>query len=179
MKRLIEVSNVTDVSPPYRNTPIGKLLAYHNLNSPHKDYESAEILVGMCMDHRKKLNIPERFAYIIRDGGGTLINKDFKVSYAVGVGGIKYIALIAHTDCGMVNVADRKEKFVEGLVNNAGWERNKAIEHFEQCAPQSDIGNEVDFVLRETNRLRELYPKIVIVPLMYKVEDNQLYLIEE
>jgi hypothetical protein len=33
----------------------------------------------------------------------------------------------------------------------------------------------VDFVMRETERLRKLYPKIAVVPLLYRVEDDLLY----
>ena len=42
-----------------------------------------------------------------------------------------------------------------------------------------EIGNEVDFILSEVKRLRLRYPKIVIAPLLYRVEDNRLYLIKE
>lgn len=42
-----------------------------------------------------------------------------------------------------------------------------------------EIGNEVDFVLSEAKRLRLRYPKIIVAPLLYKVEDNRLYLIRE
>ncbi|MFV9510818.1 hypothetical protein [Tepidibacillus sp. LV47] len=42
-----------------------------------------------------------------------------------------------------------------------------------------EIGNEVDFVLSEVKRLRLRYPKIMVAPLLYKVEDNRLYLIRE
>jgi carbonic anhydrase len=39
-------------------------------------------------------------------------------------------------------------------------------------------GNE-DFILSETKRLRNRYPKIKIAPMLYLVEDNKLYLINE
>jgi carbonic anhydrase len=42
-----------------------------------------------------------------------------------------------------------------------------------------EINNEVDFILSETARLRLRYPKIVIAPMYYKVEDNLLYMIRE
>jgi len=42
-----------------------------------------------------------------------------------------------------------------------------------------EIGNEINFILSETKRLRLLYPKIVIAPMFYLVEDNKLYLINE
>lgn len=179
MDRLISISVEEDILPEYRDTPIGLLLKYHNLNQPFPKYINAELLVGMCMDHRKRLNIPDNFAYIIRSGGGNLRYSEFKVSYAVAVGEIKGIALIAHNNCGMVNLMSKKEKFVQGLVELAGWEREWAEDHFMNYAPMFEIGNEIDFVINESKRLRARYPKMLIAPLMYKVEDNRLYLIKE
>jgi carbonic anhydrase len=42
-----------------------------------------------------------------------------------------------------------------------------------------EIGNEIDFVLSEVKRLRLRYPKILVAPLLYRVENNQLCLIQE
>jgi carbonic anhydrase len=42
-----------------------------------------------------------------------------------------------------------------------------------------EVGNEIDFVLSESKRLRTRYPRILIAPLMYRVEDNLLYQLEE
>ena len=131
------------------------------------------------MDHRKHLRIPDNFAYIIRAGGANLRYSEFKVSYAIAVGGVKAIALIGHTQCGMVNLIARRQLFIQGLVDNAGWEKEWAEDHFNHFAPMFEIGNEVDFVLSEAKRLRLRYPKIQVAPLMYQVEDNLLYLIRE
>jgi carbonic anhydrase len=46
-------------------------------------------------------------------------------------------------------------------------------------APLFEIGNEIDFVLSEAVRLRHKYPKILIAPMLYRVEDNLLYLLRE
>lgn len=178
MERLICVQSEEDIFPEYRNTPVGRLLEYHNLNRPYPTYSQAEILVGMCMDNRKSLRIPDNYAFIIRTGGGNLRNSEFKVSYAVAIGGVQAIALIAHNHCGMVNLAGKKEAFIEGLVRT-GWEREFAEQHFDHFAPLFEIGNEIDFVLSEAVRLRHRYPQILIAPLFYKIEDNQLYLIRE
>jgi hypothetical protein len=40
-------------------------------------------------------------------------------------------------------------------------------------------GDEVDFLLREVERLRLRYPKVQVAPLMYNVDDHLLYLVEE
>lgn len=179
MKRLIPINSHDDIPPIYRETAIGLLLEYHNLDRTYDTYTNAQLLVGMCMDSRKHLHIPDNFAFIIRAGGANLRYSEFKVSYAIAVGGIRSIALIGHNQCGMVNIVARKQLFIDGLVQKAGWEPNAAEEHFNHFAPMFEIGNEVDFILSEVKRLRLRYPKIPVAPMLYKVEDNRLYLIEE
>ena len=179
MDRLIKIEAAFDIPKQYINTPIGNLLEYHNLNKPFSVYKTAELLIGMCMDNRKHLNIPDNFAFIIRAGGANLRYSEFKVSFAIAVGGVKHIALIGHNHCGMVNLVSKKNTFVEGLINNAGWTKEQAEEQFMNFAPMFEIGNEIDFILSETVRLRKKYPKIKIAPMMYLVEDNRLYLIKE
>ncbi len=66
------------------------------------------------------------------------------------MGGVHALALIGHTQCGMVDLVARKEQFVAGLVENAGWTREAAEEHFHNYAP-----------------------------MLYRVEDNRLYFIRE
>lgn len=179
MHRLLTITSREDIPPQYRESPIGRLLEYHDLERQLDLYTSAELLIGMCMDNRKHLHIPDNFAFIIRTGGANLRYSEFKVSYAIAVGGVRCIALIGHTQCGMVNLIARKDQFIQGLVKGAGWQAQSAEEHFFHFAPMFEIGNEVDFVLSEVKRLRLRYPKILIAPLLYRVEDNLLYLIQE
>ncbi len=179
MHRLIDIQSRDDIPAEYRDTPVGDLLEYHNLDRPHKAYSSAQLLIGMCMDNRKHLHIPDNFAYIIRAGGANLRYSEFKVSYAISVGGVRCIALMGHSQCGMVNLVSRKEQFIRGLVEGAGWERRSAEEHFLQSAPMFEIGNEISFTLDEVLRLRRRYPKILVAPMFYRVEDTRLYLIRE
>jgi carbonic anhydrase len=179
MNRLIPITSTAEIFAEYRTTPIGNLLEYHNLHREYETYTQAQLLIGMCMDNRKHLHIPDNFAYIIRSGGANLRYSEFKVSYAIGAGGAKSIALLAHDQCGMVNLNARKGIFIKGLVENAGWELEQAEEHFMQLAPMFEIGNEIDFVLSETQRLRKRYPKVQVAPLFYKVEDNLLYQVKE
>jgi len=179
MSRLIKIFTEADIIAEYVGTPIGKLIQYHNFNEKFSSYDNASLLIGMCMDHRKRLNIPKRFAYIIRAGGANLKYSEFNISYAIGVGKIKHIALIGHNNCGMANIHERKNEFIYGLVQNAGWGKEKAEEHFNNSIPNFEINNEIDFILKQTTQLRENYPKIVIAPLMYSVDDNKLYLINE
>ncbi len=179
MHRLFPVSARDDIFPEYKNTPVELLLEYNNLDREYEVYTQAQLLIGMCMDNRKHLHIPDNFAYIIRAGGANLRYSEFKVSYAIAVGGAKCIALIGHNQCGMVNLMSRREAFIQGLVERAGWERELAEQHFTNFVPMYEIGNEIDFVLIEAQRLRLRYPKIPVAPLFYKVEDNLLYQISE
>jgi carbonic anhydrase len=179
MDKLISVNTLDDILPQYRDTPIGLLLEFHNLNRPLEPFDKARLLVGMCMDNRKHLHMPDNFAFIIRSGGANLRYSEFKVSYAIAVGQVSHIALIGHNNCGMVNLVSRRTEFIDGLVSTAGWTVERAEEHFMNFAPMFEISNETEFILSETQRLRLRYPKIMIAPLLYLVEDNKLYFIEE
>lgn len=176
MSRLIPVHVVEDIPDAWRDTPAARLLEYHNLGRPLDRYDRAVLLIGMCMDHRKQLRLPDQFAYILRSGGANLRPSDFKVSYAIAVGGVRDIALIAHTQCGMSGLAARRDEFVAGLVD-VGWKREEAEDHFERHAPEFEIGDEIDFVIAEADRLRARYPAVSVTPLVYRVEDSRLYLV--
>lgn len=176
---LTGISNVEEIPIPYRNTPIGLLLEYHNLDRPYEQYSTAQLLVGMCMDNRKHLHIPDNFSFIIRAGGANMRQSEFKISFAIAIGGVKHIALIGHNQCGMVNLNSKRESFIKGLVENAGWSEEQASTHFDKNAFMSEVGSEVGFIKSEVVRLRQAYPRIMIVPMMYLVEDNKLYLVKE
>lgn len=179
MKRLINTSTPDDILPEYRDGPVGRLLEYHNLGRPFDEYAKAQLLIGMCMDNRKQLRLPANFAYVLRTGGGNLKFNEFKVSFAVALGGVRAIALIGHTNCGMVNLLARRERFIDGLVEHAGWQREAAAEHFDQSVPHFEIRDPIVFASKQAKRLRSLYPRIQVAPLLYRVEDNRLYQIQE
>jgi carbonic anhydrase len=179
MNRLISIANQEDIPAEYQDTPIGLLLEYHNLDREFENYFNAQLLIGMCMDNRKHLHMPDNFAFIIRSGGANLRYSEFKVSFAISVGDVKHIAIIGHSNCGMVNLVSKKNQFIEKLSQNGGWTIEQAEEHFNNYAPMFEINNEIDFTLSETIRLRSRYPKVQIAPMHYKVEDNLLYMIKE
>lgn len=174
MEQLVPVHTLDDVLPEYRGTPLERLFAYHNLDAPLPACDQPELLIGMCMDYRKRLHIPDDFAYILRAGGANLRTLEFKVSFAIAIGGVRAIALIAHDGCGMVNLVSRENAFVEGLVD-VGWNRDDARDHFRGFAPHFEIGDELDFVVEEAQRLRRRYPKVLVAPLMYGLDDDRLY----
>ena len=177
--QLAGVTAKEDILPAYHGTSIKTLLCYHNLGMPHKEYTSAQLLIGMCMDNRNQLNIPRNFSFIIRTAGANLRYSEFQVSFALSLGNVKTIAIIGHTQCGMVNVMAKQNEFVSGLVRNAGWQPQQAEQHFLQLAPSHEIGNEIHFVLSESRRLRLRYPEVLVAPMLYKVEDSKLYQIVE
>ncbi|MFZ1256820.1 MAG: carbonic anhydrase, partial [Saprospiraceae bacterium] len=126
---LIKIDRIECIPEEYKNTPIGELLAYHNLGKTYQQYQQAQLLIGMCMDNRKHLSIPDNFAYIIRSGGANLRYSEFRVSYAIAVGNVRHLVLIGHNNCGMVNLMARKDLFIQGLITNAGWTREEAEDH--------------------------------------------------
>lgn len=172
---LIPVHRREDIFEEYQNTPIADLLEYHNLHRPLDHYKTAKMVVGMCMDNRKHLRRPKGFAFVLRTGGANMRNKEFKISYAIAIAGIEHLALIGHTNCGMVNLHERKDLFIDGLVKHAGWSAQQAKEHFEKFEPEFEIGDEVQFILEESRRLAKLYPKLKVAPLLFNVDDRMLY----
>ncbi len=177
--KLLPMNSASDIPEDARETPIGRLIEYQNFGRPFEEYTSAQLLVGMCMDHRKHLHMPDNFAFIIRTGGANLRYSEFKVSYAIAVGGVKHIALIGHDNCGMCGIADRRQAFIEGMVENAGWTEEAAVDHFLQNAPLFETGNEVEFLFSEAERLRRRYPKIQVMPMRYSIAEGRLFKIVE
>ena len=175
MPQIIAVKNHGDILPEYRQTPVELLLEYHNLGRATGAASAPQLLIGMCMDSRKSLRIPNDFAFVLRTAGANMRDNEFRISYAIAVGGVRTIVLIAHTDCGMARLGERRDQFIQGLMDAAGWDEARAVKHFEDCAPKFGIRDEVEFVLREAERLRAIYPRITIVPLLYRVEDDLLY----
>ena len=173
--QIISVTKREDILPEYRGTPVELLLEYHNLGRSAAASPVPQLLIGMCMDSRKSLRIPNDFAFVLRTAGANMRDNEFRISYAIAVGGVRTIVLIAHTDCGMARLGERRDQFIQGLIDAAGWDEARAIKHFEDCAPKFGFRDEVEFVLGEADRLRSIYPRISIVPLLYRVEDDLLY----
>jgi carbonic anhydrase len=175
MTEIIAVSYRRDILPEYRDTPVGLLLEYHNLDRAAGSSAERRLLVGMCMDGRTTLRLPRGFAYVLRTAGANMRDNEFRISYAIAIGGVRTIALIAHTDCGMKRVGSQHDEFVAGMVEHAGWAREEAERMFAEGVPKFGIGDEVEFVMQEAERLRWLYPRIAVAPLLYRVEDDLLY----
>ncbi len=177
MNHLKPINSTEDIPRKYQNTPIGDLFAFHNFNTSHPPYTNAKMLIGMCIDHRAQLNIPHNFAYVLRSPGANFDQDAFAISYAVAVGAVQHIALIGHTNCGMVNLAAKKEKYINGL-ENAGWGGDSTKEMFESNLADYGLENEIDILNRQTSQFREKFKNVITVPMIYRVEDRKIYLIE-
>lgn len=172
------IINAEDIPQEYLGTPIEELINYQNLNADFQKHETPSLVVVMCMDNRKQLKIPNKFSFIIRTPGARVTGFDFALSFPIAMANIHYVALIAHTECGMVHLTSKKEQIIDGLINNAGWDAEHALSHFNSNAPIYEIENETRFVYEESLRLKTKYPKVNFVPMLYKVKDHRLYIIE-
>ncbi len=175
----VPVNIASDILTEYHGTAIGNLLSYHNLNFPYRQHTEPELLVGMCMDHRLHLRIPPNFAFVLRCAGANLSLLEFDVSFAIAVGGVGSIALIGHDECRMIDVASKRDAFVSGLIENAGWDRQRAEEHFAAHAPWYGFEDVAEFVWCEAQRLRDAYPGITVAPLVYSLGDHCLYQVSD
>ena len=177
--QLLLVREQHDVPLAYRDTAIADLLAYHNLGAPHRRHAQAELLVGMCMDNRKRLRIPDNFAFVMRAAGASSRGLEFQMSFAIAVGGVRAIAIIGHDQCGMSGLVARRDAFVAGLVDAAGWEQHVAEQHFEEYAPRFEIGDPVEFARAQARHLRQQFPRLTVAPLFYRLDDGMLCIIDE
>ena len=170
----VPVGDASDILPEHRGTAVGDLLAYHNLGAPHRHHTKADLLIGMCMDHRLQLRIPSDFAFVLRCAGANLGMLEFDVSFAIAVGGVRSVCLIGHDACRMVDVASKREAFVSGLVENAGWNRQRTEEYFDEHSSRYGFGDVADFVWLEALRIRRAYAGICVAPLFYSLDDRRL-----
>jgi carbonic anhydrase len=169
---LLPVNCWDGIPPACRATPVAGRLAYHNLKTPQRSYDGAELLIGTCLDNRIALRIHDNFAYILRAGGANLQRIECKVSYAAAVGGVRTICLIRHGRCGLVDSRARRDVFMNGLVENGGWERREAEQHFDQFALVFEIRDPAEFLLGDARRLGERCTRAAVAPLFYQIREG-------
>jgi carbonic anhydrase len=175
VQRLVEVNTRDDIFPQYLGTPIELLLRYHCLGEPQPDSSGQpQMFIAMCIDHRKRLSIPNEFAYMLRTAGTRLLGNEFELSFAIAIGGVSTIALIGHTQCGMTRVLEQREQFIQGLVKRAGVTPEVARAHFDASAPGYAITSPVDSILHKAKVVQKHLPDVLVAPLLYRVEDDQL-----
>jgi carbonic anhydrase len=160
------------------NTPFEKLLRYHNEKVKENKQHKAELIIGTCMDNRINLNLPEKFAYIIRTGGNVFKDSYFHIAYAIAIADIKHVAIIGHNDCGMVDLINKKEMFINGLSKNSGLSYETTEVFFNKEYKKAEIKNERENVLDECKKIKELFPGIYIAPFIYSSQNDKLTLLE-
>jgi len=177
--RLKAVDSEEAIPELLRNTPIGTLLRLQNLQQVDEGLpDDPQLLVGMCIDYRKRLALTKSWAYILRREGANMAGSEFAVALAASKG-LKYMALIAHNHCAMANTGELRSGFVSTLISEHGWNAETAQSFFEDHARSREIGNEIDFVLHESRRLKRLFSGLTVVPLIYLLETERLYLLRE
>ena len=175
VQRLVDVKSREDIFPEYLGTPIEWLLRYHCLGEPQPESTGQpHLIIAMCIDNRKRLNIPPEFAYILRTAGTRLLGNEFELSFAIAIGGVSTIALIGHTQCGMTKVFEQREQFVSGLVERGGVTPEVARAHFDASASGYAITSPVDSILHKAKVVQKVLPDILVAPLLYRVEDDKL-----
>ncbi len=169
---LVPVRNEADILPVYRGTPVADLLRFQNIggspdSTPGK-YARPAILIATCLEQGAALRIPEGFAISLHTAAASLKRDPFKVSWAIGVAGVKAIAIVGHDDCRLVELRNHREQFVVQMIEAAGWERPAAEQHFDHWSDLFGVDNPVEFVATEAARLQSRYPKILVAPLLYQ-----------
>ena len=115
----------------------------------------------------------------MRTAGCNFRGLEFQASFAVAVGGVRSVALIGHDDCAMAGLGERRDAFVTGLVEGAGWERHDAEERFENFRPRFEIDDPVEFVRTQACCFRQQYPSLTVAALFYRLDDGMLSIIDE
>ena len=169
---LAPVRNDSDILPAYRGTPVADLLRFQNLGagpaSTPARYERPAILIATCLEQSAPLRIPQGFAISLHTAAASLKRDPFKVSWAIGVAGVKAIAIVGHDDCRLVELRNHREQFVVQMIEAAGWERPAAEQHFDQWSDLFEVANRVELEAAEAARLQSRYPKILVAPLLYQ-----------
>jgi carbonic anhydrase len=179
MTRVAEVYAAGDILPQYKGGPIERLLRVQNLGqNPGVMASHPELFICTCIDRRINLTLPAGAAYVLRTAGARLDGNEFELLFVLAIGGVSAVALIAHTDCGMGDVLERRDDFIAGL-GRCGLAPDDAAARYDADAPRCAIGDPVDHILEQARRVRELVPGVLVAPLLYRVENGRLAQIDE
>ena len=175
--KLQPITKEADIPKILLGTPFEELIKYHNLKKTINKCEKAQMVIVTCMDYRVNLHVPEQFAYVVRTAGANIKGLEFSIAFASSMAKLNHVAVIGHTNCGMVKLHTKEEKVVCGLVENVGFSKDEASKHFNECKNSFGIDHEASFVIDQCKALDKKYPKVTFIPFIYKVEDNLLYMI--
>ena len=115
----------------------------------------------------------------MRAAGANFRGREFQMSFAIAVGGVRAIAIIGHDQCSMSGLGAQRDAIVAGLVDAAGWDRHLAEQHVEEYMPRFEIGDPVEFVRSQAGHLQKQYPRLTVAPLLYRHDDGMLCVINE
>jgi carbonic anhydrase len=172
--RIVTISSVEEIPEQWRKSPIEQLIEFINFGKPIPDADHPRLLISACIDYRFSVAVPHGFAYVIRCAGGRLLGSEFAVAYCLSRG-VKHIVLLGHNDCGMTKVPHHAEPMIKALVNE-GWDKDRAEEFVMMRASQYAISDEVDALEKEYRRLKRLFHKVTIAPLIACLAEKKLYL---
>ena len=177
LDRLIPVKIPSDIPVEFIRTPIEGLLRAQNMFDIGDDISHAPtLIVGMCIDHRKQIYLPKNGAYIIRSPGANMQGQEYSIALALSAG-IKYMALIVHNKCLMTDPLEQKRHIEDALIGEHGWTKEQlgeALDHF----TERKIGDPVSFAIEESNRLEKLFKSLKVVPLLYDLFSDRLFIIK-
>jgi len=177
--RLVRVTTPEDIPEILRGTPIETLLKCQNMGQVDANQsEDPDLVIGMCIDYRKSLALPQNCAYVIRRTGANMDGSEFSVALALS-GGIEYMALIAHNHCVMSDPHVKRGAFVSALTMKHGWSDDQASSFFDQHASSREISDAIDFSIKEARRLNSLFRGLKVVPMLFMLEDNLIYLVKD
>ena len=177
--RLVRVSKPEDIPEFLRNTPIEALLKCQNMGEVDANQsEDPDLVIGMCIDYRKSLSLPQNCAYVIRRTGANMAGSEFSLALALSTG-IEYMALIAHNHCVMSDPHVKRGAFVSALTGKHGWSDDQALSFFDEHASSREIDDAIDFSIKESRRLSNLFRGLKVVPMLFMLEDNLVYLVKD
>lgn len=132
--RLAKVSKPEDIPVFLRGTPIETLLKCQNMGEVDANQsEVQDLAIGMCIDYRKSLSLPQNCAYVIRRTGANMAGSEFSLAFALSTG-VEYMALIAHNHCVMSDPHVKRGAFVSVLTRKHGWRNDQALAFFDEHA---------------------------------------------
>jgi carbonic anhydrase len=140
--------------------------------------EDPDLVIGMCIDYRKSLSLPQNCAYVIRRTGANMAGSEFSLALALSTG-IEYMALIAHNHCVMSDPHVKRGAFVSALTGKHGWSDDQALSFFDEHASSREIDDAIDFSIKEARRLSNLFRGLKVVPMLFMLEDNLVYLVKD
>jgi len=149
--------------------PIHILLQSHNEGAIFPPFHRPALAVVTCMDYRIHLHMPENFAFVLRTGGANPDPVEPYLAFVVARMGIEAIALIGHTDCAM--------QYPDPYVLNHLPATESCIRQYRAQVAALAIGEVEHFTRRQARKLTARLG-LPVVPLLYRVEDHRLVVLD-